>query len=121
MNLSTDLLLHTDVRWLSRGTFLEQFSELLSEIKEFLKRSNHAEYAQLDDSQWLLDFAFLTDLTDKVSLELQGKEKHIMNTFKSKLHLLSSRLQQCDLRNFPHNDTELKRQGIICMSWTIQI
>ena len=28
----TDLLMHTDVRWLSRGTFLERFSELLPEI-----------------------------------------------------------------------------------------
>ena len=75
----TDLLLHTDVRWLSRGTFLERFSELLPEIKEFLKpSSNHAEYAQLEDSQWLLDLAFLTDLTDKLNnldLELQGKEQ----------------------------------------------
>lgn len=119
----TDLLLHTDVRWLSRGKFLERFSELLPEIKEFLKRSNHAEYAQLQDNQWLLDLAFLTDLTDKLNslnLELQGKNKHIINMissvnmFKSKLQLLSSRLQQCDLRNFPHMDTELKRQGKDC-------
>jgi len=29
----TDLLLHTDVRWLSRGRFLERFRELLPEIK----------------------------------------------------------------------------------------
>ena len=74
----TDLLLHTDVRWLSRGTFLERFSELLPEINEFLKRSNHAEYAQLEDSQWLLDLAFLTDLTgnlNNLNLELQGKKK----------------------------------------------
>ena len=33
----TDLLLHTDVRWLSRGTFLERFSELLPEITETFK------------------------------------------------------------------------------------
>ena len=35
----TDLLLHTDVRWLSRGRFLEKFRELLTEIKEFLKQA----------------------------------------------------------------------------------
>ena len=70
-----------------------------------------------------MDSAFLTNLTEKLNnlnLELQGKEKHMMNmisslnTFKSKLHLQSSRLQQCDLRNFPHMDTELKRQGKDC-------
>ena len=31
-----DLLLHTDVKWLSRGRFLERFRELLPEIKKFL-------------------------------------------------------------------------------------
>ena len=31
-----DLLLHTDVRWLSRGGFLERFQELLPEVIQFL-------------------------------------------------------------------------------------
>ncbi|KAK1139302.1 general transcription factor II-I repeat domain-containing protein 2A-like [Acipenser oxyrinchus oxyrinchus] len=31
-----ELLLHMDVRWLSRGTFLQRFRGLLTEIKEFL-------------------------------------------------------------------------------------
>ncbi|RXN38679.1 general transcription factor II-I repeat domain-containing 2A-like protein [Labeo rohita] len=116
----TDLLLHTDVRWLSRGTFLARFWELLPDIKDFLKLSKHAEYAQLEDHQWLLDLAFLTDLTDLLNdfnLELQGKDKHVINmissvnTFKSKLQLLSSRLQHCDLRNFPHMQAEIRSQS----------
>ncbi|XP_034075813.1 zinc finger BED domain-containing protein 5-like [Gymnodraco acuticeps] len=59
----TDLLLHTDVRWLSRGNFLERFRVLLPEIKAFLHGTKLAEYARLDDEEWLLDLAFLTDIT----------------------------------------------------------
>ena len=111
----TDLLLHTD-RWLSRGIFLARFTELLPEIKDFLKLSKHAEYPKLDDHQWLLDLSFLTDITgllNELNSELQGKDKNVMNmissvnTFKSKLKLLFSRLQHCDLRNFPHMQVEL--------------
>ena len=73
-----DLLLHTDVRWLSRGRFLERFRELLPDIKELLKQYADAEYAQLEDEQLLLDLAFLTDFTtpiNELNLELQRKEK----------------------------------------------
>ena len=55
----TDLLLHTNVRWLSRGTFLGRFMELLPEIKDFLKLSKYVDYhTKLEDHQWLLDLSF---------------------------------------------------------------
>ena len=116
----TDLLLHTDVRWLSRGTFLARFTEL-SEIKDLLKLSTHVDYhTKLENHQWLLDLSFLTDLTcelNELNLELQGKGKDVINmmssvnTFKSKLQLMSSRLQRGNLCNFPHMQAELQRQG----------
>lgn len=116
----TDLLLHTDVRWLSRGKFLQRFRELLPEIREFLLDTKHAEYSQLDDEQWLLDLAFLTDLTNMLNdlnLELQGKDKTVVdmmssvNAFKRKLQLLSSKLQRHDLGNFQNIASELEKQG----------
>ena len=56
-----------------------RFWELLPEVKEFLRQSKDAVYAQLDDKQWLMDLAFLTDLTgilNELSLELQGKKQN---------------------------------------------
>jgi len=80
-------MLSTDVRWLSRGTFLARFTELLPEIKDFLKLSNHMDYhAKLEDHQWLLDLSFLTDLTGELNalnLELQGKDKDVVNMMSS--------------------------------------
>lgn len=47
----SEVLLHTDVRWLSRGTFLQRFRELCPEIKESFRVAGHAEYKKLNDGQ----------------------------------------------------------------------
>lgn len=105
----SDLLLHTDVRWLSRGRFLERFQELLPEISQFLQ-SRGDQYDQLTNPKWLLNLAFLTDITNhlnKCNLELQGKNRTIIellssiNSFKFKLLLFKSQLSGKDLKNFP--------------------
>lgn len=119
----SELLLHTDVRCLSRGKFLQRFRELCPEIKEFFRETGHAEYKQLNDEQWLLDLAFLTDLTNKLNdlnQELQGKDKTVtdmissVNAFKRKIKHLSSKLQRHDLANFPNLKSELETQGKAC-------
>ena len=43
------LLLHTDVRWLSRVKFLQRFRELCPEIKQFFRVAGHAKYKKLKD------------------------------------------------------------------------
>ena len=76
--VSTDTQ-HTDVRWLSRGKFLQRFRDLLFEIEEFLA-SKDAEYEQLQDKVWLLNLAFLTNVTvrlNELNFELQGKYTNI--------------------------------------------
>jgi len=111
------------VRWLSRGKFLQRFRELCPEIKEFLLVTKHAEYNQLNHDQWLLDLAFLTDLTNMLNdlnLELQGKDKTVVNmissvnAFKRKLQHLSSKLQRHDLGNFQNLASELETQRKAC-------
>lgn len=59
----------------------------------------------------------IIDMLNDLNLELQGKDKHVINvissvnTFKIRLQLLSNKLQCCDLRSFPNMQAELQRQG----------
>lgn len=115
-----ELLLHTDVRWLSRARFLKRFRELLSEIKQFL-RTKEETYPQLEDRRWLLDLAFLCDITEKLNqlnLQLQGRHRSIVDmissvkAFKEKLSSFDLQLRRGDLKNFTNmaeeSDSEQK-------------
>eukprot|EP00063_Salmo_salar_P053460 XP_014028295.1 PREDICTED: general transcription factor II-I repeat domain-containing protein 2A-like [Salmo salar] len=68
-----DLLLHTEIRWLSSGRVLLRFVSLLGEIKEF-KQSKGEDISLLEDTEWTLDLAFLTDITGKLN-DLNCKAK----------------------------------------------
>ena len=56
-----DLLLYAGVRWLSCGTVLQRFVDLLPEIKTLLLTRKN-EHGELSDDALLLDLGFLTDL-----------------------------------------------------------
>jgi hypothetical protein len=61
-----DLISYTEGRWLSRRKVLFRFQELLPASMEFLQDRSDLP-PQLKDSRWLLDHAFLTDLTAKLN------------------------------------------------------
>lgn len=111
------LMLHSEIRWLSKGKVLQRFLELLPEIKQFLESRNET-YEELNDHSWLSDLAFLTDITtkmNKLNLELQGKEKTIIeligsiNAFKSKLNLWISQIKECNFRHFTNLENYIKK------------
>ncbi|CAB4065751.1 unnamed protein product [Lepeophtheirus salmonis] len=59
----SDLLLHTEVKWLSRRKILHRFCLLLNEIEAFME-SREEDTTLYSDAEGLLDLAFLIDTTD---------------------------------------------------------
>ncbi|KAL4006310.1 vacuolar protein sorting-associated protein 33B [Sarotherodon galilaeus] len=111
-----DLLLHTEIRWLSRGRVLLRFLSLLGEIKEFMQ-SKGEDTSLLEDTEWTLDLAFLTDITGKLNhlnCELQGKGKTVadmisaLNVFKAQMSIFSVHLQRKKVLHFPSVQMVLK-------------
>jgi hypothetical protein len=103
-----DLILHTEVHWLSGEKVLFRFQELLTAITE--SSQNRGDLPpHLKDSRWLLDLAFLTHLTAKLNnlnTELQGKSKIIIkmigtiDSLKGKLKLWKTQLMKGVLTQF---------------------
>ncbi|KAM3860305.1 SCAN domain-containing protein 3-like [Diretmus argenteus] len=114
-----DLLLHNDVRWLSKGKALERFCVLLNEVKAFLRlskmRAADEHLALLEDEMFMSNVAFLTDIfghLNQLNLQLQGRGKTIVDlvekleSFTRKLELFQSDISTGRLLHF----TTLKSQ-----------
>uniref|UniRef100_A0A3B3HDF5 SPIN-DOC-like zinc-finger domain-containing protein n=1 Tax=Oryzias latipes TaxID=8090 RepID=A0A3B3HDF5_ORYLA len=78
-NSYPDLLLHSNVRWLSSGKVLSRFAACLSEIRTFLEMKNVG-HPELSATKWLLKFYYLVDMTahlDHLNVKMQGLELFI--------------------------------------------
>ncbi|XP_065147064.1 SCAN domain-containing protein 3-like [Paramisgurnus dabryanus] len=110
---ANDLLLHSNVRWLSKGKVLARFWKIRNEIKDFLaqQKSHKAQvFLQFLEEESNMDtLAFLVDITghlNDLNLKLQGKDNSVcdlvaaVQSFQRKLDILKMDLEQ-DCTHFP--------------------
>ena len=110
-----DLLLHNDVRWLSKGRVLERFWNLREEIADFLQSLNTKKSAEfltfIQDSDNVALLAFLVDIMghmNTLNLSLQGAGKTVVElqekcfAFETKLSIFITDLENGDMLHFPN-------------------
>lgn len=109
-----DLLLHNDVRWLSKGKALERFCGLREEIITFLRSSKQKKaethLSRILDDNFMADACFLCDIfkhLNDLNLALQGRDKTVidlvehMRAFPVKLDLFATDLSTGRMLHFP--------------------
>ncbi|KAK9517295.1 hypothetical protein VZT92_025178 [Zoarces viviparus] len=117
----TTLLLHTEVRWLSRGRILKRLLEFRSEVHTFLIEHRSPRATLFQDTDWLAKLCYLADIFSKLNelnVSLQGKETSILNMydkvggFMKKAELWRGSSAEGDFTCFPQVDACLSRQDV---------
>ena len=97
------LLLHSEIRWLSRGKSLTRVFELRAPLKTFLSEKKSPLAIHFSDKIWVAKLAYLCDifnLLNELNLSLQGKLTTVFKladkvaAFKAKLDLWGRRVNK---------------------------
>ena len=80
----TRLLLHTEVRWLSRGRVLCRVLELHQELLAFFEKENKSKFCRLLKNEfWISKLRYLTDMLqhlNNLNLSMQNGNENLLSS-----------------------------------------